>query len=78
VPIGAQKDSAKESKPGVINSSSGRARQTRTFGFVIFNQLQNTGLKSILRAINGSDRLTECLLLELFLNCQAEFKRRIL
>ena len=52
---------------------SGRARQPSALRFVIFNQLHDLGLKCILRAVNGSDRLGERLLLELFLNRQAEF-----
>ena len=51
---------------------SGRARQTRTLRFVVFNQLQNLGLKCILRAVNGADRISERLLLELFFDRQAE------
>src|SRR5438874_11366386 len=52
---------------------SGRARQTRALPFVVFNQRQDLGLKCILRAVNGSNRLSKRLLLELFLNRQAEF-----
>ena len=52
---------------------SGRAGQPSALRFVIFNQLHDLGLKSILRAVNGSDRLGERLLLELFFNRQAEF-----
>src|SRR5437870_3571715 len=52
---------------------SGRARQTGALRFVVFNQRHDLGLKCILRAVNGSNRLSERLLLELFLNRQAEF-----
>src|SRR6266581_5163656 len=52
---------------------SGRARQTRALCVVVFNQRQDLGLKCILRAVNGSNRLSERLLLELVLNRQAEF-----
>ena len=52
---------------------SGRTRQASALRLVGSDQFQDLGLKCILRAVNGSDRLSERLLLELFLNRQAEF-----
>src|SRR5262245_15867350 len=52
---------------------SGRTRQASTLCLVGSNQFQNFGLKCILRAVNSSDRLSELLLFELFLNRKAEF-----
>ena len=52
---------------------SGRARQTRALRVVVFNQRQDLGLKCILRGVDGTDGLRKRLLLELFLNRQAEF-----
>ena len=52
---------------------SGRTRQASALRLVSFNQLHDLGLKCILRGVNRSDRLSERLLLELFLNRQAEF-----
>ena len=52
---------------------SGRTRQASALRLVGSDQFQDLGLKCILRAVNGSDRLNERLLLELFLNRQAEF-----
>ena len=52
---------------------SGRTRQASALRFVVFNQFQDLGLKCVLRPIDGSNRLSERLLLELFLNRQAEF-----
>ena len=52
---------------------SGRTRQPSALRLVSSDQLHDLGLKSILRGVNGSDSLSESLLLELFLNRQAEF-----
>ena len=53
---------------------SGRTRQASALGFVGPDQLQNLGLKCILRGVNGADRFSERLLFELFLDRQAEFR----
>ena len=45
---------------------SGRTRQASALRLVGSDQFQDLGLKCILRAINGSDRISERLLLELF------------
>ncbi|PYI80351.1 MAG: hypothetical protein DMF48_05075 [Verrucomicrobia bacterium] len=52
---------------------SGRIRQSSALRFVIFNQLHDLGLKSVLCRLDGTDGLRKRLLLELFLNRQAEF-----
>src|SRR5262249_2896369 len=52
---------------------SDRTGQASALCLVGFNQSQDLGLKCILRAVNGSDRLSELLLFELFLNRQAKF-----
>src|ERR1051325_11574033 len=52
---------------------SGRTRQASALRFVSSNQFQDFRLKRILRAVNGSGCLSECLLLELFFNRQAKF-----
>jgi hypothetical protein len=71
--IGAQKIAEKDRSLVDEQQPSGRARQTRTLRFVVSNQLQDLGLKCVLRGINRADRLSERLLLELFLNGQTEF-----
>ncbi len=50
-----------------LETLSGRS-QTSAFRFVIFNQFQYLGLKNVLRRIDGTNRLGERLLLELFLD----------
>ena len=52
---------------------SGRTRQASALRLVGSDQFQDLGLKCILRAVNGSDPVSERLLLEFFLNRQAEF-----
>ena len=44
-------------------------------GFVGTDQLPDLGFKRILRRVNGTDRLSERLLLELLLSSQAEFNQ---
>ena len=52
---------------------SGRTRQASALHLVGSDQFHDLGLKCILRAVNGSDALSERLLLELFFNRQTEF-----
>ena len=52
---------------------SGGARQTRALRFVVFNQSQDLGLKSVLRRIDGTNRFDKRPLFEFLLNCEAEF-----
>ena len=51
---------------------SGSAGQPSELRFVIFNQLHDLGLKGILCRVDRADGLRKRLLLELFLNCQAQ------
>jgi hypothetical protein len=53
---------------------SGRARQATTLRFVGADQLQDLGLKCILRGVNGADPFSERLLFEFLLDRQAEFR----
>ena len=54
---------------------SGRTRQASALFFVSSDQLQDLGLKCVLRGENGADPLSERLLLKFLLNRQAEFSQ---
>jgi hypothetical protein len=71
--IGAQKIAEKDRNLVDEQETSGRVRQASALRFVCSDQLQDLGLKCVLRGINRADRLGERLLLELILNGQTEF-----
>jgi hypothetical protein len=71
--IGARKKAEKIEFSAAWRRMSGRTRRSSALRFVGSDQLQDLGLKRILRGVNGADRLSERLLLEFVFNRQAEF-----